>query len=82
MTNLFNYIDRQSAIHKLTGASKLAALILWSFAAMGTFDTRLLALYALLAVLLLPLSKIKISDVKFLFWFSFVFMILNNLLIF
>ena len=82
MTNLFNYIDRQSAIHKLTGASKLAALILWSFAAMGTFDTRLLALYSLLAILLLPLSKIKIKDVKFLFWFSFVFMLLNNVLIF
>ena len=82
MTNLFNYIDRQSAIHKLTGASKLAALILWSFAAMGTFDTSLLALYSLLAILLLPLSKIKIKDVKFLFWFSFVFMLLNNVLIF
>ena len=28
MINLFNYIERQSPIHRLTGASKLAALLL------------------------------------------------------
>jgi len=40
MAGLFNYIDRKSPVHTLTGASKLACLLLWSFAAMLTFDTR------------------------------------------
>ena len=39
MTNLFNYIDRPSPIHKLTGASKLFGLILWSLGAMSGFHT-------------------------------------------
>ena len=39
MTNLFNYIDRPSPIHRLTGASNLCCLILWSLAAMSGFHT-------------------------------------------
>lgn len=69
-------------MHSLSGATKLACLLLWSFAAMITFDTRILAVLAVLAFIVMAISKIRISDVKVLFWFSFVFMILNNLLIF
>ena len=35
MINLFNYIDRPSPIHRLTGACKLVCLIAWSLAAMS-----------------------------------------------
>ena len=82
MAGFFNYIDRKSPVHDLTGASKLACLLLWTFAAMMTFDTRLLAALSVLAVVVMVVSRIRISDVKVLFWFSFVFMVLNNLLIF
>ena len=37
MINLFNYIDRPSPIHRLTGASKLLCLVTWSLAAMTSF---------------------------------------------
>ena len=43
MTRIFNYIERQSPIHRLTGATKLICLLLWSFAAMVSYDTRLLS---------------------------------------
>lgn len=82
MTNLFNYIERKSPIHRLSGATKLTVLILWSLAAMTTFDTRLLTILPVVAFLLFFVSKIKFSDVKVLFWFTFVFMLLNNLLIY
>ena len=42
MVNLFNYIDRPSPIHRLTGASKLVCLLAWSVAAMTSFYTPLL----------------------------------------
>ena len=79
---MFNYINRPSPVHSLTGATKLACLLLWSLAAMTTFDTRLLAVLAVLAFIVMFISRIRISDVKVLFWFSFVFMVLNNVLIF
>ena len=52
MTNLFNYIDRPSPIHKMTGASKLFCLLLWSLAAMSGFHTPMLAAMTAGAVVL------------------------------
>ena len=82
MNGIFNYIDRKSPIHELTGATKLIVLILWSLAAMTTFDTRFLACLPIVALVLFFISGIRFSDVKFLLWFTFVFMVLNNVLIF
>ena len=52
MVNLFNYIDRPSPIHRLTGASKLVCLLAWSVAAMTSFYTPLLLALTVLAVVL------------------------------
>ena len=82
MTNLFNYIPKDSPIHRLTGATKLAALLLLSFASMTTFDTRFLAFIVILAFSMFFVSKIRFSEVKPLLILTFVFMVLNNLLIY
>lgn len=82
MTNIFNYIHRDSPVHRLTGATKLVCLLLWSAAAMSTYDTRFLAALSLLAFTLFALSKIRLRDVQFMLGFTFVFMLLNNILIF
>lgn len=82
MSGVFNYIQGKSPIHALTGASKLIVLILWSLSAMTTFDTRLLLLLPIFALILFRISGIKYKDVSFVLNFTFVFMILNNLLIF
>jgi len=80
--NLFNYVERESPIHRLTGATKLVCLLLWSFAAMSTYDTRFLAALAVLSVGLFALSRITLRDVSFMLGFTAVFMVLNNLLVF
>jgi energy-coupling factor transport system permease protein len=66
----------------MTGASKLLCLLLWSLAAMTTFDTRLLAVLSLFSLVLFALSKLRLSEVSFLLSFTLVFLLLNNLLIF
>ncbi len=82
MTNLFNYIDRPSPVHRMTGASKLVCLLLWSFGAMSSFDPRFLFALFVLALVLFKISKIKVRDISFMLWFTFVFCMLNNLLIY
>jgi len=82
MTNLFNYIPRSSVVHRLTGATKLAALLLLTFASMTSFDTRLLGGMVIFAFAMFGVSKIKLKEVAPVLWFTFVFMILNNLLIY
>ena len=82
MTNIFNYIDRPSPIHRLTGATKLVCLLLWSLAAMTTYDTRFLAVLPVISIVLFRISKIRIRDVSFMLGFTAVFMVLNNVLSF
>lgn len=82
MVKLFNFIDRKSPIHALTGASKLACMMCWIFAAMVTFDTRYLIFLTVAAVVLFQVSKIRLSDVKVLLIFTLVFLVLNNALIY
>lgn len=82
MINIFNYIDRPSPIHRLTGATKLVCLLLWSFAAMLTYDTRMLTALPVLSFLMFYISRIKLKDVSFMLGFTAVFMVLNNMLVF
>lgn len=82
MANLFNYIDRPSPIHRLTGATKLLCLLLWSFAAMSTYDTRMLAVLSVASFVLLKVSKIKWKDVSFMLGFTAVFLVMNNVLVY
>ena len=82
MRNLFNYIERSSPVHRLTGATKFVCLLLWSVAAMSTYDTRLLAALALISFVLFRVSRIGFKDVKFMLGFTSAFMIFNNVLVY
>ena len=82
MTNLFNYIDRPSPIHRLTGASKLVCLLAWSVAAMTSFYTPLLLVLTVLAFWLFHAAKLKLQDVSVVAGVMVIYIVLNNLLIF
>ena len=82
MINLFNYIDRPSPIHKLTGACKLVCLITWSLAAMTSFYTPLLILLTILSFLLFRTAKLKLKDISFVLSLMLIYIVMNNVLIF
>ena len=82
MINLFNYIDRPSKIHALTGASKLLCLVLWSLAAMTSFYTPLLLAMTLASFWLFHQAKLKIKDISFMVGLMLIYIVLNNVLIF
>ena len=82
MINLFNYIDRPSQIHRLTGACKLVCLITWSLAAMTSFYTPLLIALTIGSFILFRMANLKVKDISFMLGIMFVYIILNNVLIF
>lgn len=82
MTNLFNYIDRPSIIHRLTGACKLICLLAWSLAAMTSFYTPLLLALTILSFVLFHLAKLKVKDISFMLGIMIAYIIMNNVLIF
>ncbi len=82
MTNLFNYIDRPSPIHRMTGASKLVCLVAWTLAAMTSFYTPLLIAMAVTALILFRIAKLKVKDISFMLGVMLVYILMNNLLIY
>ena len=82
MTNLFNYIDRPSPIHRLTGACKLVCLILWTLAAMTSFYTPLLIVMTFSSVSLFRTARLKLRDISVTLGIMCVYIVMNNILIF
>lgn len=79
---VLNYLDRDSVVHKMTGTTKLAFFLLFTFASMITYNTWvLLGLFAV-SLAAFKLSKIKYREVRFMMIFMLVFLLLNNLFIF
>ena len=82
MINLFNYIDRPSPIHRLTGVTKLVCLVGWTVAAMTTFYTPLLFAMTVGAIVLFNVAKLKIKDISFVLGLMVAYIVLNNLLVY
>lgn len=76
------YIDRESPVHKLTGATKLICLILCSLIVMLTYDTRVLIGMLIFSAAVFKLSKIRFREVSFVFYMILFFLLLNNIAIF
>lgn len=82
MINLFNYIDRPSPIHRLTGATKLLCLVAWTIAAMTSFYTPLLFAMTVAACVLFKIARLKVKDISFVLSIMIIYIVMNNILIF
>lgn len=80
--NMLSFIERDSPVHRLTGATKLLCFLMWSTAAMLTYDTRILLALFFTIVIIFFISKIKFSDVFFVLIFIIFFLLINNLAIY
>lgn len=79
---MLSYIERNTAVHRLTGVTKLLCFILWSTAAMLTYDTRILIFLFLMSIWIFIVSKIEIKEVSFVLIFIIIFLLLNNVAIY
>lgn len=76
------YLPRKSVIHELTGTTKLVFFLLFTFASMLTYDTRVLIGLLIVSFTAFAISHIRFREVKFVFWFMLAFLLLNNFFIF
>lgn len=79
---LLAYIERRSSIHSLSGATKLMVFLLFSTAAMLTYDTRVLAGLFIISLFVFVVSKIKLREIGFVLVFILFFLLLNNIAIY
>ena len=81
-TEMLSYIKKDSPIHKLTGATKLICFLLWTIAAMVTYDSRVLVGLFVFGIIAFKISKIEFKEISFILYFILFFLLLNALLIF
>lgn len=75
---VLNYLPRKSVVHDLTGTTKLCFFLLFTFASMLTYDTRVLVGLMIFSFIAFRISHIKIREVRFILVFMLVFLFLNN----
>jgi len=73
------YIDNDTLIHRLSGATKLLMVLFLSFAAMITFDTRLLVLIVFLSFAMFAIARVPLRDIKLILIFMAFILIMNTL---
>jgi len=75
-----SYINKDTPIHRLSGATKLLMILFISLAAMLTFDTRLLVFIVLLSCTMFAIAKVPWRDMKLIITFIGIIMGMNILI--
>ena len=79
---VLNYLPRRSVVHDLTGTTKLAFFLLFTFAGMLTYDTRVLLGLLGVSLLAFRASRIRVKEIRFMLVFMLVFLLMNNFFVF
>lgn len=82
MSASLSYIKKNSPVHALTGSTKFIFFLIWSIAAMITYDTRVLVGMFLTGVVFFVVSGIKWKEVRFAVCFMAVLTGLNLIAIY
>ena len=74
---MLSYIEEKSPVHSLCGATKLLVFLLWSILVMVSFHTPVLVALTPLGLVFFGVSKVRFSDVAFIFRMMALFLALN-----
>ena len=77
---LFDYVERDNFIYRLSGITKLLGFIFLTFAVMFTYDLRSILCIFVLSFLTLKLSEISFSQIRLMCWYVLVFLVMNLIL--
>ena len=70
MKTMLEYSNKNSFVHKLTGAAKILFLLAYVIASMISYDTRLLVGLLILSFIIFKVSKVEFKEISFVFYLS------------
>ena len=79
---MLSFIEDNSPVHSLCGATKLIIFLLWSILVMVSFYTPILLFLAVLGFVFFRVSNIRFSDVSFIFKMMALFLGLNLVVVY
>lgn len=77
---LFDYVERDNFVYRLSGITKLLAFIFLTFAVMFTYDLRSILCILVFSFFVLWLSEIRFSQIRLMCCYVLVFLIMNAIL--
>ncbi|WP_297519291.1 energy-coupling factor transporter transmembrane protein EcfT [uncultured Clostridium sp.] len=82
MQTMLEYSNKNSFVHKLTGAAKILFLLAYILASMISYDTRLLVGLLVLSIIIFKVSKVEFKEISFVFYFIIIFLVINTIAIY
>ncbi|MFI3237912.1 MAG: energy-coupling factor transporter transmembrane component T [Lachnospiraceae bacterium] len=81
-SKLFDYIERDNVIYRLSGLTKLLCFIMLTFSVMFTYDIRSILVILVFSFGVLRYSGISFSQIKVMIYYVLTFLVLNFVLTF
>lgn len=81
-TKLFDYVERDNWVYRLSGLTKLIGFIILTFSSMYTYDIRCILGILVLSFAVLRMSGITFSQIKMMLYYVAAFLLLNLVLTF
>lgn len=79
-TKLFDYIERDNLIFRLSGLTKLICFICMTFAVMFSYDIRYILFVTILSCVFFRMSELRFSQIRLMLIYVAIFLLLNFVL--
>lgn len=79
-TKLFDYIERDNLIFRLSGLTKLICFICMTFSVMFSYDIRYILFVTVLSCIFFRMSELRFSQIRLMLIYVAVFLLLNFIL--
>ncbi len=79
---IISYINRDTPVHRLCGATKLLVFLVWTIVCMLTYHTYVLLGALVFGIIVFIIAKIKLKEVKFVLLTVLFFILLNTIAIY
>jgi len=79
---VLNYIPKESVVHELTGTTKLLIFLALSTVSIVTYDIRVILGLLVFSFIALSISKIKLSEIRYMVAFIGIFLVINFILLY
>lgn len=79
---IISYINRDTPVHRLCGATKLLVFLVWTIVCMLTYHTYVLLGALVFGIIVFIIAKIKLKEVKFVLLTVLFFILLNTFAIY
>ncbi|MCC8140885.1 MAG: energy-coupling factor transporter transmembrane protein EcfT [Lachnospiraceae bacterium] len=79
---LFDYVERDNFIFRLSGLTKIICFFCLTFAVMLSYDIRPILCVFVFSFVVLHVSEIKLSQIRLMLYYTLVFLLLNFILTF